>query len=245
LVFTIAARELRAIFATTIGWLVLAGFLFLTGLFWIASVQFYAEASTDVMANPYSPPLEMTDHLLAPFFGNWSVLLIMLAPALSMRLFSDELRNRTMDLLLTSPISTAEIVLGKYLGAIAYVALMLAATFYIPLMLWMWAKPDWGALAGGYASTLLVAAGMIAIGMLISAMTPNAIVALVSTFAVGLSMFVLTWIGGDTLTKLSLVNHMEDFVRGAVQLSDVVYFVAFVGFFLFATHQRVEGYRWR
>jgi ABC-2 type transport system permease protein len=252
-VLHVAARELRATFHTAVGWLVLAGFLLVTGFFWASMVSFYVIQSTDVLANPYAgAQMNLTDYLLGPFFGNTAVVLLMICPALAMRLFAEETRQRTMELLLTSPVSTAEVVVGKLLGAVAFVAIMLLCTAHFPLTLWMFGEPDWGVVGGGYLVLLLVSASVISIGMLFSAMTSNQIVALVLAFATSLALWILPWAGGQgtdslmaTLAEhLALGSHIDEMLKGAIRVSDLAYFALFIGFFTFATHQRVEGYRW-
>jgi ABC-2 type transport system permease protein len=247
-VLVIAGRELRAIFNTTIGWLVLAGFLLLTGIFWASMLSYYTLEVTNSVSNPYaSYQMNFNDYLFAPFFGNTAVVLMMVCPALSMRLFSEELKQRTLELLLTSPVSTLEIVLGKFLGALGFVAIMLFGTAIGPLMLNLWASPDLGVLLGGYLGLLLVAGAILSMGALFSAMTDNQIVALVLTFASAMGLWVISWVSQDQdsiFVQLALVTHVQDFMSGLVYISHLVYFIAFIGFFLFATWQRVESYRW-
>lgn len=244
----IAGRELRAIFGTAVGWLVLAGFLFLAGIFWNASLSSYLEAQDYA---PYSgEQVTLTEYLLGWYFGNVSVVLLMISPAISMRLFSDELRNGTMELLLTSPVSTLEIVLGKFLGAIAFVSVALLGTAYIPMILYSATTPDAGALVCGYAGLLLVAGCVIAMGMLVSSMTNNTLIAVIVPFAAALFLYVLDYLSSGQgslafLRPLALTPHFESLLKGAPKLSDLTYYFAFIGFFLFATHQRVEAYRWR
>lgn len=246
--FTIAWREVRALFATPIGWLVLCGWLLLSGLFWVSMVEGYVLQSRDLVYNPYgASQLTITDHLLGPFFGNCAVVLLMLTPALSMRLVSEEVKQRTLELLLTSPVSTWEIVIGKYLGAMFAILILLIGTVHAPIMLAQWADPDPGALAGGYAGLVLLSAATVAIGLLASAVSANQIVALVLSFAASLSMLALSWLAEDpdgALAQVSLVTHLADLFRGAVRLSDVTYFVALTALALFATHQRLESFRW-
>lgn len=253
-VFHIAGRELRGIFNTAVGWLVLAGFLLICGFFWASMVSFYVIQATDMVANPYAgAQMSLNDHLLSPFFGNTTVVLLMVCPALSMRLFAEERKQGTLELLLTSPVRTLEIVVGKYLGAMAFVAVMLLGTAYVPLCLYAWAEPDWAMLAGGYAVLFLVAGAVLAMGCLLSALTSNQIVALVLTFAGSLALWVLSWAGGQggetwmaTFAEhVALVHHVEGLLKGAPMLSDFVYFAGFIFVFLFATHQQIEGYRWR
>jgi ABC-2 type transport system permease protein len=245
---TIAGREVRALFATPIGWLVLCGWLLLSGLFWVSMVEGYVLQSRDLVYNPYgASQLTLTDHLLGPFFGNCAVVLLMLTPALSMRLVSEEIKQRTLELVLTSPVSTWEIVIGKYLGAMCAVLILLLGTAHAPIMLAQWGDPDPGALIGGYAGLLLMSAATVAIGLFASALTANQVVALVLSFAASLSMLALSWLAEDpdgALAQVSLVSHLADLFRGAVRLSDIAYFVALTGLALFATHQRLESFRW-
>ncbi len=107
---------------------------------------------------------------------------------------------------------------------------------------------DWGAVAGGYLAFLLLSGALLSMGMLCSAFTNNQIVALILSFSAGLALYVLAWLGDGPdawQTQLSIGSHLEDFLRGAVRLSDVVYYLSFIAFFLFATHQRLESTRWR
>lgn len=244
----IAWREVRALYATPIGWLVLCGWLLLSGLFWFTMVEGFVMQSRDLVYNPYgASQLTITDHLLGPFFDNCAVVLLMLTPAISMRLVSEEIKQRTLELLLTSPVSTLEIVVGKYLGALASVVILLLGTVHAPLALAQWGDPDPGVIAGGYAGLLLMSAATLAIGLLASATTANQIVALVLSFAASLSLLALSWLaeGPDSaLAQASILAHLYDLFRGAVRLSDVAYFVALTAFALFATHQRLESFRW-
>jgi ABC-2 type transport system permease protein len=245
----IAGRELRYIFNTTIGWLVLAGFLVISGIFWAPMVSFYVAQAQDMLANPYAAAqMSLTDHLLVPWGQNLAVVLLLASPALSMRLFSEEIKQKTIELLFTSPVSTLEMVLGKYLGALGFVAIMLACTAYVPISLLLAGNPDGGTILGGYLALFLTAAAMIAMGMLASAMTANQIVAVVMSFCGGLAFWVVSWFSQDQdsfWVQAAMSTHLADMQVGALRAVDLAYFGGFIGFFLFATHQRVDSYRWR
>lgn len=249
----IALRELRATLHTAVGWLVLTGFLLLTGFFWASMVSYYVLQGADLVSNPYaSVQMNLSDHLLAPFFGNTIVVLMMVCPAIAMRLFAEEQRHHTLELLLSSPLRTHEIVAGKLLGALGFVGLMLLCTAHYPLSLWLWGAPDWGVVAGGYLVLLLVSAALLSVGMFFSAMTSNQIVALVAAFATTLALWVLSWAAGEgsggawasLAEHLALSSHVEQMLRGGVLLSDLCYFAGFIGVFFLATHQRVDAHRW-
>ena len=248
-VLVIARREFQAIFHTAMGWLVVCGYLMITGLFWVAMVGNYVSQSNDLVHNPYGATyMTLTDYLVLPFFGNCTVIFIMIAPALSMRVFAEEYKQKTIELLFTSPISTAEIVLGKFVGLLAFVLVLLLATAHYPAMLFWVGNPEIGVWIGGYAALFCLAASLLSVGMLFSDMTSNQIVALVLTFATSLGLYVLSWVGSDPdslLFQLSISSHLIDLMQGELRLSDMVYFIGFIGFFLVATHQRVESHRWQ
>lgn len=248
-VLHIAWRELRATFTTAVGWLVLCGWLLLTGVMWILLVLNYVQQSSDLVFNPYgAQSMDLGAYLLAPFFGNSTILLMIVVPALSMRLFSEELKERTLELLMTSPVSTIEIVLGKFLGALGFVVLMLAGTVQFPLGLMVWGSPDPGVVAGCYLGLLLLSSALLSLGMFASSLTANQVVALVLSVAAALALVFVSWGSqspDDWAAKVSIAMHFDDMMRGAIKLSDVTYYLVFTAFFLFATHQRTESFRWR
>ncbi|MEZ4322039.1 MAG: ABC transporter permease subunit [Myxococcota bacterium] len=247
-VFWIAQRELKAMFSTTIGWLVLTAYLLVTGVFWFAGVVAYVERSTDLVYNPYGAAEMQISMLIAEFFGSCSIVVLMLAPAISMRLFSDELKQHTIELLFTSPVSVLEVVLGKYLGAMGFLGVLMLGTLHFPLSLSLWADPHLQVFAVGYFTLLLMGSVLIAIGMVFSAYTSNQIVASVLTLGATLALFLVSALGDspdDLQYKLSLSTHLSDLLLGIVRLSDVAYFVILTCIGLFVTHQRLESFRWR
>jgi ABC-2 type transport system permease protein len=248
-VLHIASREIRSTFSAPLGWLVALGFLVLTGFVWVRWLTFYVRISEDMLADPYSSArVTLGEHLLGGFFHETAIVIMMLVPALSMRMYSEEIKQRTLELLLTSPISTAELVLGKFLGAVAVLALLLLGTLHGPLVLFAVASPDPGVVLGGYAGLLLMGSALLAMGGLASALTANQVVALVLSFSGGLLLYLLfgqSRSPDDLSAQISVLGHLSELLQGKVQLSDVVYFLAFTGVFLFATHQRMESFRWR
>jgi ABC-2 type transport system permease protein len=247
-VLHIAWREVKSVFTSGIGWLVAFSFLVLTGVFWTAMVQSYVLQGEDLVFDPYgAQQLNLTDWLLSPFFGNVAVVLMFVTPALSMRLYSEEIKQRTLELLLTSPVTSFEIVLGKFLGALAVLAILLAGTASGPLVLFGLATPDWGVVAAGYLGLLTLGAALLALGSFTSSLTSNQIVALVWAFGASLVLFILSWMQRDPTdawAQISLLNHLESLFKGEIKLSDLVYFAGFTFVFLFATHQRMESFRW-
>ena len=247
-ILAIAGRELEAYFATAIGWLCLGGFIFLTGIVytWIAF------ASSDTAMMGMGEPPSVNEYLLPGFFGTAAVILLFMTPALSMRLFAEDVKQRSIELLLSSPVTSLEIVLGKYLGSLGFLGvLMLGTAHYMAITFWL-SSPDPMVILANYLSTFLLGASCLAVGLLTSAMTRSQLVALVLSFGTLLTLWFLGGMGdllegtaGEVLTNLSVLTHMEEMSRGLLHIKDVVYYVSFIGFFLFATLQRVEAMRWQ
>lgn len=247
-VLALAQRELRALLRTTTGWMVLTGVQLAAGFFWLALLDSYVVRSRDRLFDPYAAArLDFTDHLLAPFFGNLTVLLIVVGPAVAMRAFPEERRAHTVELLLASPVRAVEIVAGKFLGGLAFVLSALATTLWMPLSLGFWAGPDPGALVGGYLALALMASAVVAIGVLASALADTQVVAMVLAFAVTLALWIIGWVDPDptsVASQLSLSRHVQEGVHGALRLSDLAYFGGLVGWCLFAAWQRVAAWRY-
>ena len=250
-ILTIASRELRGYFATPVGWLCMTGFAVVTGFFFaLMTTDFAAQAATDQF-NPYmASQLNLTDWLIQPFFANTAVILLMLCPALSMRLFAEDRRSGALELLLASPISSSQIVTGKYLGSLGFVLAMLGTTLPMTGILYWLGSPDTGVILSAYLATLLLAASFMAVGMLTSAFTTSQVVALVLSFGALLSLWVLSWTSGlgdlgEAVAAVSMLTHLQQLSKGLLHLKDLVYFVSFIAVFVFATIQRVEAYRWR
>ncbi|MEZ4235305.1 MAG: ABC transporter permease [Myxococcota bacterium] len=247
-VLHIALRELRATYTTAVGWLVLCGWLVITGLFWRSAVTNYVIESQGAGYNPYGESMTLGSWVLGPYFGNCAVLLMMVLPAVSMRSFAEEHRQNTLPLLMTSPVSSLEITLGKYLGLLAVQALLLLGTLTGPLMLYVWSSPDPGVVFGGYLALFLLGAGILAVGMAASSLTSSQLVAFGISIAVVFALLAVGWLSsepGDPMSHLSILSHLTGALEGAVKLSDVVYLVGFAAIFVFATWQRMESFRWQ
>ncbi len=252
-VITIARREFGAYFTNPVGWFVLLVFLVVTGFFFASMVGYYNLQSASSGFNPYGePPINIDEYLIAPFFANTGVILLFLCPALTMRLFAGDRKNRSLELLLTSPVSTTEIVLGKYLGAMGYVGVLLLSTAHYAGILYWLGEPDTGVLICSYLSILLLSGAFVSVGLLTSAFTESQVVALSVGFGLLLMFWVLSWadastgtLWGEVLSYASMLSHLEQFAKGLLHTRDLVYYATFIGFFLFATHQRVEAFRWR
>lgn len=253
-ILAIGRRELSAYLTAPIGWVILCAFVLLFSFFFVAGLLFYDQASADAVFNPYAADqLNVNDMIVSPLFGNMQVILLLAAPAISMRLIAEDRRSRAIDLLLTSPVQSYEIVLGKFLGAIGFATVIASTTFLYGAILVLLGEPDPGIMFSNFLGFLFLFGTLLAMGLFASSLTENQVVALMVAFALGLLFYILGWLGQSmdegtlktTVEYLSMVSHFEQLGRGVIRLQDIVYFLTFIGFFLFATTQRVEALRWR
>ena len=252
-ILAIARRELDSYFASPLGWIALCGFVFITGFFFTFFLLQFNQYAVSAAYDPYGGgALDINEALLPMLFGNWAVVLMLMCPAVSMRIFSDDVRQKSFELLLSSPVGSGAIVLGKFLGAMGFLAVTFAATLYQPAVLYWLGDPDPGVLTGSYLSMMLYAACCIAVGMLMSSFTQSQIIAFMVSFATILVLYLLPWVveGASAdwvvaLGELGMGAHIEAMAKGLVHTQDLVYFATFIGVCLFATQQRVESFRWR
>jgi ABC-2 type transport system permease protein len=185
---------------------------------------------------------------------NMAVVALFVLPMLTMRLYAEERRQGTIELLATSPITDWQIVIGKFLGALALYALMIVTTLLNVSLLWVFASspPEWKPVLTGALALLLVGASFIALGLFLSTLTRNQIIAGILGFGLALVFWIFSWFDQPTASAwqkvvayLGITNHMEDMAKGVVDLKDVVFYLSFVGFGLFLAEQSVESQRWR
>jgi ABC-2 type transport system permease protein len=173
-------------------------------------------------------------------------------PMITMRTYSEEKRSGTIELLLTSPVSDAEIILGKYFGALGlYIAMLLFTALYMGI-LFVFGNPEWRPLLAGYLGLLLLGGAFLSIGLLISSTTNNQIVAGVVTFVVFLLLWIVGWFAdsagptiGPLTSYLSITDHFDDFSKGIIDTKHVVYYLSLITFGLFLTAKSVDTERWR
>jgi len=198
--------------------------------------------------------VDINQQLIRPLFLNASVILLFVLPLITMRTYSEEKRSGTIELLLTSPVTDVEIILGKFLGAMALYAAMLAITVIHMLLLFSYAnpKPEWTVPVIGYVGLLLMGGCFISVGLLISSLTKNQIVSGMVTFAVFLLLWVINWIASFTgpttqsvLNYLSITDHFDDFTRGILDTKHFIYYFSVMSFGLFLTARSVDTERWK
>jgi len=190
--------------------------------------------------------------LIGPLFLNVAVILLFTLPLVTMRTYSEEKRSGTIELLLTSPLTDVQIVMGKFLGAFVLYAGMLAPTLVHIGFLFLFGNPEWRPVATGYLGLLLMGGCFLSLGLFISSLTKNQIVAGMVTFAVFLMLWVINWIStfvGPTtqtvLQYLSLTDHFDDFAKGVIDTKHLIYYLSFIPFGLYLTSKSVDMERWR
>lgn len=251
-IWAIARKELRAYFASPIGWVLIGFFALLYGYFFYALLAFFERQSMQMGMGMGPQSMNVNQQLITPLLMNVTVVLLFILPMVTMRTYAEEKRSGTIELLLTSPLTDWQIILGKFAGAMLLYAAMLAVTLIHMGLLFLYGTPEWKPVLTGYLGLLLVGGCFISVGLFISSLTKNQIVAGAITFAVFLMLWVINWIGtfvGPTaqaiLQHLSITEHFDDFARGVLDSKHLVYYTSFIIFGLFLTAKSVDSERWR
>jgi ABC-2 type transport system permease protein len=252
-VLAIANKELRSYFAGPIAYIAIGLWALLYGYFFVAILQFFVRNSmqmTGQMGGPQS--MNVNQQLIRPLLQNVTIMMLFVLPMVTMRTYSEEKRSGTIELLLTSPLSDLQIIMGKFLGAMGLYAVMLLVTVPHIALLFIYGNPEWKPIATAYLGLLLLGGCFISLGLLISSLTKNQIVAGMVTFAVFLLLWIITWIGSfsgptvDQLTQyLSIIDHLDDFSKGVLDTKHLIYYLSFITFGLFLTAKSVDSERWR
>ena len=245
-------KELRSYFVSPVAYVLLIMFALIFGwFFWnmLGAFVFYSMAS---QMRGEMMPMNINEQIIRQLLGNMNVVGLFFIPVITMRLFAEEKRNGTIELLATSPIRDVEVIFGKWLAAVALYAAMLLLTGLNIAFVFKYGNPDWKPLAVGYLGLLLQAAALLAIGTFISSLTKNQIIAGAATFGVCLLVFVLGWASGyetstwaEVLSYMSVTTHMESFAKGVLDSKDAIYYVTVIFLGLFLTARSLESLRWR
>ena len=253
-ILAIAHKELKSYFASPIAYIVIGFWALLYGYFFVALLNYFVRQSMQMgqfgMQGPQA--MNVNQQLIRPLLQNVLILILFLMPMVTMRSYSEEKRSGTIELLLTSPLTDFQIIMGKFLGAMALYGAMLAVTLIHVGLLFIYGRPEWKPLVTAYIGLLLMGGCFISVGLFISSLTKNQIVAGMVTFAVFLMLWIITWIGsfsGPTIDKLtqylSIVDHYDDFGKGVIDTTHLIYYLSFITFGLFLTAKAVDSERWR
>jgi ABC-2 type transport system permease protein len=252
-VLAIAHKELRSYFASPIAYIVLGFFALLFGWFYIGVLDYFV--GMGMQMGPMGmgqQPVNVNQQMIRPLLLNMTVVFLFLLPLITMRTYAEEKRSGTIELLLTSPLTDIEIVAGKFLGAMGLYAAMLAVSTVHFGLLFAFGTPEWKPLVTAYLGLLLFGGCFISLGLFISSLTKNQIVAGAATFGVFLLLWVIDWIGRGlgprpeaVLKYLSMTEHLDDFVKGIIDTKHLIYYISFMTFGLFLTVKSVDSERWR
>jgi len=251
-ILAIANKEFRSYFSGPIAYIAIGLWALLYGYFFVAILQFFVRNSMQMsgMGGPQS--MNVNQQLIRPLLQNVTIMMLFVLPMVTMRTYSEEKRSGTIELLLTSPLTDMQIILGKFLGAMGLYLVMLLVTMPHIALLFYYGNPEWKPIATAYLGLLLLGGCFISLGLFISSLTKNQIVAGMVTFAVFLLLWIITWIGsfagptGDQLTQyLSIIDHLDDFSKGVLDTKHLIYYMSFITFGLFLTAKSVDSERWR
>ncbi len=247
MIFTIAARELKSLFLSPLAWAILAVVQMILAYIFLIGVDQFLEVQPRLIGMTDAPGI--TDIIAAPLFGTAAVVLLLVAPLLTMRLVSEEHRNRTLSLLLSAPVSMTEIILGKYLGILLFLMVMLGMLALMPLSLLAGGSLDFGKLSAGLLGLGLLLAAFAAAGLFMSTLTTQPTVAAISTFGLLLLLWIVDWTSGaraevsGVLHYLSLTRHYEPMLKGMFNSTDIAYYLLFIVTFLVLSVRRLDAER--
>jgi ABC-2 type transport system permease protein len=250
-ILAIARKEWRGYFASPIGYVVVGMYALVFGLFYTVGLNYFIRQS---MAGPQmgGGPMNINQMLIRYVFMNSSVVMVFVVPLITMRTYAEEKRLGTVELLMTSPLTDFQILIGKFLGAMSLYAAMLGITVVHMGLLFAYGNPEWKPIATGYLGLLLLGGCIVSLGLFFSSLTKNQIVAGMLTVVVLLLLWLLDWTGsflgptGEQIVGfISLTGHLEDFLRGVIDTQHVIYYLSFITFGLFLTAKAVDTERWR
>ncbi|MGQ9619269.1 MAG: ABC transporter permease subunit [Candidatus Aminicenantia bacterium] len=252
-ILAIAQKELKVYFVSPMAYVLIGVFLLISGFFFYNILMYFNLQSIQYGANPYyGSQLNINQFVYSSYFHNTSIILLLILPLLTMRLFAEEKRLGTDELLFTSPLSTWQIVIGKFISAVVILLIMLIATGIYSIFTFLYGNPQLEPILTGYLGLLLLGSAFIAIGIFTSSLTENQIVAAVLGFGTLLLFWVISWASDNVgplwrgiLTHLSIFEHFEDMVKGVVDAEDLVYYVSLAFFGLFIAHFTIEAKKWR
>jgi ABC-2 type transport system permease protein len=251
-ILAIAGKELRSYFASPIAFVIIGLFALLFSRFFYAYLMVFVQRSSGMMQMQGGGANNINQEMIRYVLMNSAVIILFVMPMITMRTYSEEKRSGTIELLLTSPLTDLEIIVGKFLGAMGLYAAMLSVTVLYMGILFVYGNPEWRPVVAGYLGLLLLGGCFISVGLLISSLTKNQIVAGVVTFAVFLMLWIINWSADQSgptmravLNHLSIIDHFDDFARGIIDTKHVVYYLSFITFGLFLTAKSVDSERWR
>jgi len=250
-------REIKSYFSSPVAYVVLGLFFLLSGLFFYLIISNFIQISmrADMQAQYYQmapPKLNVNMMAIRPILHNMSLFALFFLPLITMRLYSDEKRTGTVELLSTSPLTNTQIILGKFLASSVLYLVMLAGTFLWILFTILYGNPEIAPIFIGYLGLLLLGMSYLSFGLFFSTVTDNQIIAAVSTIVFIFVFWAIGWVAGQIspsvgnfLTQLSLIEHFDDFAKGVLDTKHIVFYLSFIFMGLFLSYVSIESSRWR
>jgi ABC-2 type transport system permease protein len=252
-IWAVCKKEIKTYFTSPIAYVAITVFLVLVGFFFHSLIWWFNTQSMQMARNPYYlQQMNINQMVYSPLFHNISIILLLMIPLLTMRLFSEEQKIKTDELLYTSPISVNQIILGKYFASLLVLMVMLLLTGILSIFTFVYGNPEFQPILIGYLGLFLMGAAFMAVGIFFSSLTENQIISAVLTFGALLLFWVLNWAGysaggiwKDVLNYVSFFQHFDDMTKGILDTSDMVYYLSFIFLGLFLTHSVIQSKRWR
>lgn len=255
-IFAIVEREFRAYFASPVAYVVLTGFLFLSGIVFqglLSDVMGYQLRSAMAAQQGRGPQaIDAPAVISQQFLGTMSVLLLFMVPMITMGLFSEEKKRGTIELLLTAPLTDLQVVLGKFFAGVSFLLLLLLSTWIPMSALYFYASPATGPILTNYFGVALYGCALVAIGLFVSTLTENQIISGILGFVIALALWFFDLLASRAesstravLEYLSVISHLSDFMRGVIVTSHIIFYLSLMFLGLFLTYRSVESLRWR
>ena len=251
-ILTIWRKELNSYFVSPVAYVLLVLYAVVFGFFFWATLNAFLQMSMESMMEGEQFPMNVNEQVVRGLLVNLNVIGLFFIPMITMRLFAEEKRSGTIELLVTSPVSDLQLILGKWLSAVTLYGVMLLTTVLDFVFLFRYGNPDWKPLAIGYLGLLLQGAGLLAIGTFISSLTRNQIIAAAVTFGLCLLLWVASWpvqfetaTWAQVLSYMCVVTHFESFAKGVLDSKDAIFYLTVIFLGLFFTARSMESLRWR
>ncbi len=212
----------------------------------------YQYTMTTAQLGQGTQPIDVPGYVTQSLFRTTTVILLFLVPMMTMSLFSEEKKRGTIELLLTTPVGNLQALLGKYMASLTFLVILFVSSAITISPLFIYSQPDWKPILSGYFGMFLYGAALLALGVFISTLTENQIVAVILTFGVSLVLWLISVFAASAagatktvINYLSVINHLDDFIKGVIDTSHVIYYVTFAFVGLFLAYRSLESMRWK
>ncbi len=255
--FSVFQKELKHFFYSPIAYIVIAAFTIIAGIFFYLYLSSFVQAAfMDMMRSQQfrtaPQKFNINLQLIRPYFWNLALISLFVLPLVTMRLYSEEKKGGTIELLYTSPLSVSNIVLGKFFAGLVFYIIMLLPTMIFQALLFIYGTPEFGPVLSGYLGLILLGAAFISGGLFISSLTENQIIAAIGGFGLSLLLWIIGWAASysgpglsSVLNYVSIINHFQDFAQGIIDSQNVVYYLLFCILGVYLTYKSVESMKWR